>query len=82
MKDSNRDFYISLESGFREGSLLWNSYYINLHFLDFSIDFCREFRHLIDLREVYLNFRGSGNLWILKQDKRRFREFFGESDYD
>ena len=80
MSDSKREFYKSLENRFREGP--WNFYFVNLHFLDFSIDFCREFRHLIDLREVYLNFRGSGNLWILKQDKRRYREFFGESDYD
>ena len=82
MKDSNRDFYTSLESGFRDGSLQWNSYYVNLHFLDFSIDFCREFRYLIDLREVYNNLRSQGNLWILRQNKRRFEEFFRDGDYD
>lgn len=82
MTYSKKEFYKSLEDQFREGSLQWNFYFINLHFLDFSIDFCREFRHMLNLKEIYMSYVGEGELWVLKQDERRYREFFGDKDYD
>lgn len=84
---SAREFYDGLERTFRENSppkklVSGLQYFICVHFNDFSIDFIREFRDRINFFEVYKKFEEKGEVWILRQDEKKFKEFFGEVKWD
>lgn len=77
------DFYKNLEHIFRERTTPTQlaggmEYFIKVHFLDFNINFLREFKNRINWKDVYVQFRKDGEVWKLKENEKVFKEFFGE----
>ena len=87
-KIKNKDeFYTNLESMFRENSppdglVSGLQYFICVHFNDFNIDFLREIKDKVKWDEVYQKFKHDGKIWILKEDEKMFKEFFGDIEWD
>lgn len=57
-------------------------YFLCIHFNDFSINFLREFKDRIDFKEVYEKLAWDGKLGLVKENKKKFKEFFGDKEWD
>lgn len=77
------DFYKNLEHIFREKTTPTQlaggmEFFVSIHFIEFNIDFLREFKNRIDWNNVYQYFRKNGEVWKLKENEKVFKEFFGD----